>query len=380
MSSKPPATVPQGSASLGWLWLWVAVVAAAMLLPAVALARHQWLSRHRERLSWDTILDPALPDPGQPPAEDVPIGSARRVSIGFYLSGMGDLSIQQSRWNAVIDVWCRWRDDEPGAVQGEAFDPFDRLIAVGGTIEHRELLQRIDDGASHYELQRLGVCFTKVFRTVNFPLDEHLLVASFENSAYPRQRLVFVPDVEATAVSSRVTMAGRRIRAMHAVENPHSYRTSRGMPGVPASKRATFSQPRFAVVVERADWGPFAKMFQAMFVAVAVSLLSCFVRPIHVDPRFGLGVGALFAAVANGYLVNAAMPEGGEFALADVVTLLGIFTILVTLAESTISLAIYDSFGRPAVSRRLDRVSFVVILACFVVALALLLAGATLPA
>jgi len=115
-------------------------------------------------------------------------------------------------------------------------------------------------------------------------------------------------------------------------------------------------------------------MFQAMVVAVGVALLACFIKPTHVDPRFGLGVGALFAAVANSYLVGAEMPEGGEFSLADVINLLGIVTILITLTESTISLHLYESLDRPAVSRRLDRVSFWTILVCFATALVLLLA------
>ena len=176
-----------------------------------------------------------------------------------------------------------------------------------------------------------------------------------------------------TAVSRRVRVAGYRINRFHAVENPHSYQTSRGLPGVAATQRPTFSQPRFALIVHRDGHELFAKMFQAMFVAVGVALLACFIKPIHVDPRFGLGVGALFAAGANSYLVNAEMPDGGEFSLADVINLLGIVTILVTLAESTISLQLFESLDQPALSRRLDRVTFWTILVCFVLSLLLLL-------
>lgn len=352
---------------------WVALLVGLLLVPTLFLARHQSQSLHEEELAWEATLDPAKPDPGFPLPEPLPTDRARRVGIGFYLERVDDVSIHDSQWTAVIDVWCRWNDDEPGSIPDPAFDPFDHLIAVSGEITDRTLLDRVDDGPRHYRLQRLNVRYTKVFRLVNFPLDRHLLLASFENSAHERDELLFVPDQEGSAVSLRAKIAGYRVRRFHAVENPHSYQTSRGLPGVPADRRPTYSQPRFALVVHRDGIELFSKMFQAMVVAVGVALLACFIKPTHVDPRFGLGVGALFAAVANSYLVGAEMPEGGEFSLADVINLLGIVTILITLTESTISLHLYESLDRPAVSRRLDRVSFWTILVCFATALVLLL-------
>jgi len=141
-------------------------------------------------------------------------------------------------------------------------------------------------------------------------------------------------------------------------------------------ERGTWSQARFAIVIDRFGWGLFFKMFQTLFVAVAVALLACFIKPIHVDPRFGLGVGALFAAAANSYLIGTYVPVTNEFSLADIINLFGIGTILVTLTESTISLWIYETLGNAALSRRLDRVSFWTILLGFVVSMSLILAGA----
>jgi hypothetical protein len=373
--NRPANPPPSASFTSGWFPAWVAFLAILFLVPTLFLARQQWASRRDEERAWTLTLDPTQPDPGFPAPENVPTDAARKVAIGFYLESVDGLSLQDSEWSAVIDVWCRWRDDASPA-GGAAFTPFDHLIAVSGRITDRKILERIDDGAAHYELQRLGVTYTRTFNTVNFPLDRHLLIASFENSDFTRQEMLFVPDVAASAVSGRARLPGYRILRDHAVEMAHSYQTSRGLPGVKADTRATFSQPRFAIVIDREGWGLFAKMFQAMFVAVAVALLACFIKPIHVDPRFGLGVGALFAAVANAYLVGAHMPEGNEFSLADVVNLLGIVTILVTLAESTISLHVYEALGRPAVSRRLDHLSFWTILACFLMALLVLLTAA----
>lgn len=374
-SPRPDDPIRRGEIRRHWLAAWVALLVVLFLVPALLIAWEQWQSRSFERLSWEATLDPNSPDPGMAPAEVVPTDRARRVSIGFYLETMEDISLHDSQWKGVLDVWCRWKDD-PDAPGGSDFDPFDHLIPINGMITDRKILREIHEGGEHFVLQRLALSFTRTFRIVNFPLDRHLLLASFENSAHPRQDLLFVPDQDASAVSARVAMTGYRILRFHAVETPHSYQTSRGTPGVAADERGAWSQPRFAIVIDRKGWGLLVKMFQALFISVAVALLACFIKPIHVDPRFGLGVGALFASVANSYLVGTYVPDGSEFSLADAINLLGIGTILVSLTQSTISLWIYESLGNQRLSRRFDRVSFWTILLVFLTALCLCLAGA----
>lgn len=358
-----------------WLSAWVGFLVVLFLLPTLVIGWQQRASRRFEKHAWEATLNPNIPDPGMPPAEVVDTAGARRVSIGFYLETMEEVSLHDSQWKCVIDVWCRWQDD-PAAPGGDDFDPFDHLIAVNGMITDRKVLREIHDGGEHFILQRLSLSSTKIFRIVNFPLDSHLLLAAFENSAHPRQDLLFVPDEAASAVSARVAMTGYRILRSHAVETPHSYQTSRGIPGAAPDERGAWSQPRFAIVIDRQGWGLMMKMFQALLISVAVALLACFIKPTHVDPRFGLGVGGLFASVANSYLVGTYVPEGSEFSLADAINLLGIGTILVSLTQSTISLWIYETLGNERLSRRFDRVSFWTILAVFLGALAFCLAGA----
>ena len=119
-----------------------------------------------------------------------------------------------------------------------------------------------------------------------------------------RERLLFVPDVESTRVSSRVSVSGYVLGTPKGIEKAHSYKTTRGDPRLPLGTKSTFSQFRFGIPIQRDGFGLYMKMFQALFVAVLVAMLACFIKPTDVDPRFGLGVGALFAAVANSYLAS----------------------------------------------------------------------------
>ena len=375
MKSRPESALPADEPAprlLPWMKGWLVLLAAVFLVPSVLLARTQWQGRRHDQLVLETTLDPARPEPGAAPIDDVPTDAARRVTIGFYLESLGGVSLHDGEWSAVIDVWCRWRDG-PG---DDAFNPFERLIAVDGTITDSRLLAHVDEAGEHYELRRLSVTYTKPFRIRTFPVDEHLLLASFENSAHTRRELVFEPDLADTAVSHRATLSNYRVVRFHTVENPHTYKTSRGRADIDADPRRTYSQPRFAVVIDRGGLGLFTKMFQALFISVAVALLTCFIKPTHVDPRFGLGVGGLFATVANAYFVGSLVPETNEFSLADIVNLLGIVTILLSLTQSTLSLHVYETLGRPALSRRFDRVGFWTTLVGFVAALALIMAAA----
>jgi hypothetical protein len=358
-----------------WMKAWLILLAVVFLLPSFMLARMQLQARRAERLALAATLDPNVPDPGGEPIEKVATDGARRVTIGFYLESIGSVSLHDGSWSAVLDVWCRWQDATPD----DTFNPFEHLIAVDGTITDSSLMARVDDDGGHYELRRLSVTFTKPFRIRTFPVDDHLLMASFENSAHTRGELLFVPDTDDTAISHRASLSNYRIVRSLVVENPHSYKTSRGRSDIDADHRRTYSQPRFVILIDRGGIGLFAKMFQALFVSVAVALLTSFIKPTHVDPRFGLGVGGLFAVVANAYFVGSLSPETNDFSLADVVNLLGIITILLSLAQSTMSLHVYETLDQPTLARRFDRASFWVTLSGFVVALAMLLMASIVP-
>jgi hypothetical protein len=348
---------------------WLVLLAVVFVVPSFMLARKQWQARQDERRALAATLDPAVPDPGGEPIETVSTDEARRVTIGFYLENIGNVSLHDSTWSAVFDIWCRWRDTSAD----DSFNPFEHLIAVDGSITDSALMARVDNEGEHYELRRVSVTFTKPFRIRTFPVDDHLLMASFENSAHTRGEVLFVPDETDTAISHRATLSNYRIVRSFVVENPHSYKTSRGRSDIDDDHRRTYSQPRFVMIIDRGGIGLFAKMFQALFVSVAVALLTSFIKPTHVDPRFGLGVGGLFAVVANAYVVGSLSPETNDFSLADVVNLLGIITILLSLAQSTMSLHVYENLDQPALSRRFDRTSFWVTLGGFLVALTMLL-------
>ena len=341
------------------LWFRMSTVLLVLFFAAVGgfLSWSQWQAKQEDREIQTLLMDPAAQDPGVTAAEETSTTKATPVRVGLYVDRIMGLSIKETTWTAVFDLWFRW--------QGDLQNPGEDFVLMEGNIVSKEKLVDLSDSSGHYVRYRVEATFTKPFRVTRFPADSHLLTLALESGGTVRQELVFVPDEESTRVSSRVSVPGYSLQGSKGIEKAHSYKTTRGDPRLPVGTKSTFSQYRFGMTLERAGWGLYLKMFQALYVAVGVAMLACFIKPTDVDPRFGLGVGALFAAVANSYLVGSYVPDTGEFALADVVNAIGILTILATIIESTVSLYLYDRRGEQELSRKLDRVSFSIMLPCF---------------
>jgi hypothetical protein len=221
-------------------------------------------------------------------------------------------------------------------------------------------------GDDHYVLYRVVARITKFFDVSRFPRDDHLLTINIETPASERDELLFVADNESSGVSSRIELAGYSTYEWAVLEKPHAYSSIHGDPRLAASAEQVHSQLRMGLWIQRPSWGFYLKMFVALFVSVAVSMLEFFMKPTY-NPRFGLGVGALFAAIASTYVTSSLVPGTGVMSLVDIVNYVGMVTIGLGLLQSTISLYLYDRKGKEALSRLFDRVWFVIFLAGYMV-------------
>jgi hypothetical protein len=335
--------------SVGLLLLLVCVAwLAIMPVQSEALAT---AGRDRAR------LDPLVADPGATPPELElrPGSSPTRVSAGIYVDRIVGLSVKDASWTVDFYVWFVWR--------GDAVEPGNGFQVVDGQIESQQREEEYSLGDEHHERYRVIARITKPFEISRFPCDDHLLTINIDNPRYLRHQLLFVPDAANSNVSSRVRISAYGIHGSQVIEKPHSYKTTRGDPRLAPGAKSTYSQCRLGIELRRESWGFYFKMFQALYVAVTIAMLAMFIKPTNVDPRFGLGVGGLFAAVANSYVTSSLIPDTGVMTVADLVNGIGIGMILLTVIQSTVSLYVYERLGQEALSRRLDQVSFAV-LAC----------------
>jgi amino acid transporter len=91
------------------------------------------------------------------------------------------------------------------------------------------------------------------------------------------------------------------------------------------------------------------------------------IKPINTDPRFGLCVGGLFAAIGNKYIVESIVPSTNEVTLLDDLHNITFVSIFIIIIISVISLNIYerDSARSMKISKRIDVISFITIVSVY---------------
>ena len=229
-------------------------------------------------------------------------------------------------------------------------------------MDQREKKEAYIRGQEHYERYRVKARLTKFFDPSRFPFSDEVLAIQIEDSAHGAERLRYVADERSSGISGQGIPQILKITKSLMAVKLHTYGSGRGDPRSSVGTEDVHSRLIFAMLVSPPSSGVFLKMFQALFASVAIAFIVFFIKPIHVDPRFGLGVGAVFAAVGNNIFVGTMLPLAGGITLTAMVNAIGLATIFLTLVQSTISLYIEDTMGKERLRVFFDMVSFSVFL------------------
>lgn len=273
------------------------------------------------------------------------------VYVGTYINRIFDVNLRESRFSADFYLWFRW--------QGDSIKPHETFQMVGGKVDEKTEVQRKQVGTTNYASVRLVSTISKYFDVVDFPLDEQHLKITIEEVIHDGQQMQYFLDGTNSSISPTLRFPGWTIvrpRCKAEVTNEIG-RSTYGDPTLTEGSKTTRPRFRYEIVAARPGYGLFWKMFTGLFIATLLAFLGFFIRVNDVDPRFGLGIGAMFAAVGSQYITSSLLPDTHEIALADRLHILGFLTIFVTLALSTWSLSVYEA-GREDESRRIDRTSF----------------------
>ena len=198
------------------------------------------------------------------------------------------------------------------------------------------------------------------FDPTRFPLADEPLTVQIEDSIHGPEALRFVADTQDSRISPTAMLRELKIAQSVLTVKENDYGSRVGDPRRSDSTPRVHSRVVFAIVVNHPGNMFYLKLFHALFVAVAFSLLVFFIKTTHVDQRLGLPVGAAFTGVANIIAIGSLLPRAEGFILADMTNAVGLATIFLTLVQSTISLYFFDTLGKEKLSRFFDHVSFAV--------------------
>jgi hypothetical protein len=295
---------------------------------------------------------------GQSPVPIPQNANPVEVSVGFYVTHIGEFALKDDSWTANFDIWFRWT--------GKDVSPGDTFWLVNGEIQSREKREGYVVAGEHYERYHVKARIGKYFDPTRFPLADEPLTLEIEDTIHGAQALRFVADTQDSGISPTAILRQLEIAQSVLTVKAQDYGSRLGVPRRSDSTPRVHSRVVFAIQVNHPGVMFHLKLFHALFVAAAVSLLVFFIKPTHVDPRFGLPVGAAFTAVANILAIGALLPRAEGFVLADMVNAVGLATIFLTLVQSAISLYFFDTLGREKLSRFFDHVSFAVFVVGYV--------------
>jgi hypothetical protein len=353
---------------------WLVAVWAAWLVLIYSLAgyfgarqlegyRAQSEAERQERLN--AVMN--YPGADAPTAGAAAADSPVNVSAGIRLRRIGGFSLKEAEWTANFDIWFRW--------SGESVHPGETFEVVNGNIEKRDLVESYVRDGLKYERYRVTARMVKQFDPSRFPLADEGLPIEIQDSRHDASKLRYIADERGTGLSPGALPRSINLKRVVILA------TLRRLDGNTTSPSETeVVRPRlvFGILVSSKSNGLYLMMVQALFASVVVGMIAFFIRPIHVDPRFGIPLGAFFAIVANNIFISSLLPPAERITLTGMVNAVGLATIFLILVQSAVSLHLADRCGRGRLSRIFDRVSFAVLLPCYL-GINLLLPWAAMP-
>jgi hypothetical protein len=329
---------------------WVALV-MAMILPFALAAQ--------ESAPEEPVADAPAADVADSSLADILITTpdgVTEVQVGAYIQRLRNVSPRDGSFELDAWLWFRW--------EGDAVRPYETFEFVNGVITDRSEAQVEIDVDRNYATLRVWATIFHDFDVRRYPMDNHLLRINLEDSNWDESTLVYVPDVEATALDPEVSVPGWASSLPTPTVEPHTYPTTLGLRSADG-EFATYSRLILPISLERTSYSVLFKSFWVSFLAVVLGLLAFLVKADDLDARFGMGVGSIFAASANAFILSDTLPATNFITLAEQINLIAVGVIFSTVFISIWSLRLRYA-GRDEDSLRLDRIALITFAAIFV--------------
>ena len=261
------------------------------------------------------------------------------VKVGAYIISVHDINFHDKEYTIRYWLWFLYTNPD--------FDFKTQLdIPNAKEIDEPVILTDTVDGKTWVQL-KMKCTMKENWVVHNFPFDKQHLRVRVENTVYDKNSLIFLPDKRHSMFDDIEGLDGWRVKDFTVSSDTTRYGTGFGDPR-PGHNSQTFSTFKIDMQLERDAWGLFMKIFIGMYIAFLIALVSFVSFPWEFEPRFGLPVGGLFAAVGNKYIIDSLLPESAEFSLEDTLHSITFFGLLSVLAVSAISLKLYNANKKEA--------------------------------
>lgn len=285
-----------------------------------------------------------------------PLTSPDTVKVGAYVISLHDINFHEKEYTVRFWLWFVY--DNPD------FD-FSRQLDIPNakSIEPPEIITDSLDGNA-WAIMKMKCTMKERWDVKDFPFDKQHLKVQIENTLFDNRHLVFNADKKGSQFDEKEAIDGWTITNFNVSTGDNDYETGFGDPATISQDFSTFT---VEMDIERDAWGLFMKIFIGMYIAFLIAIISFTPHPSELEPRFGLPVGGLFAAVGNKYIIDSLLPESSSFTLVDTLHSLTFLAVLMTLIVSAISLKLVDN-GKAEKALQVNSIGSKIVVGLYVIA------------
>jgi hypothetical protein len=267
------------------------------------------------------------------------------VKVGVYIISLHDIDFREKEYTVRFWLWMSYRNSALNFAKNIEVPNAKSLEISDCTID--------SSNGEVNVLMKIKCTMKESWQVHNYPFDKQKLEVHIENSQFDVRSLVFIADTLGKHYDPKFTISGWNINHTDVSTGFRSYETSFGDATLktPHSEYASFNIDMF---IERNAWGLFFKLFIGMYVSFLISYICFFIHGDNIDSRFGLSVGALFAAVGNKYIIDSILPESSTFTLVDSLHAFTFISILVTILFAIYALRLTKK-GKLEKANRVDK-------------------------
>lgn len=278
------------------------------------------------------------------------------VTVGIYITSIHDIDFKQKEYTLNCWLWLIYKN--------KAFNFAQNLeVPTAKTVSRSFDTTTIRPDSSIYMIMKLQCVMKDSWKIANFPFDRQRLRFFIENSQFDSSKLVFKADTLGKHFD-KYALNGWVVDNVRLIDTSKHYETAFGDDSAP-SPHAIYGQFRVIIDITRNAGSLFWKMFLGMYIAFLISYTCFYIHHDGIDSRFGLSVGALFAAIGNKYIIDSSLPESTSFTLVDTLHGLTLFFIFCVVACTTVSLRLVKK-GQQSKAARFDMIAAQVLLFLYI--------------
>src|SRR5688572_12618818 len=204
---------------------------------------------------------------------------ADTAKVGMFIFSLYDFDLANKSFSTVVYIWVNH------TVDSLTFENSLEITNAKST-EYSMYFDEVEEGIKWVSVKCRAVIISE-WDISDFPFDKQVLTIQVEEGDKDTSDLVYIADAANSKIHEDLKLKDWDIVNFQMKDGVSLYKTSYGDPGL--SDQSGYAMVKAEITLKRIHvWTIFFKLFTGVFVGFLIALFVFFIKPVNVDPRFGL--------------------------------------------------------------------------------------------